>query len=221
MSIQSEINRISGNVSDALDAIEDKGVAIPSGANSDDLADLIAQITGGGGVGGITQDEDGYLVLSPDAPSPTPGGGLEYETGTWTPTADTADAWISFVNTHTTAPTMYEISDATGTYDSTTNTNVQVHYVHWEQLFGEGQFPSGSQINYGRVDYTYRATNTSNFSSSATGVYYPISDTGDSSKSRPRYWAKETGIRAYADSTTRYWRSGRTYKWIAVWAPTT
>lgn len=49
MSIQSEINRISGNVSDALDAIEDKGVTIPSGANSDDLADLIAQITGGGG----------------------------------------------------------------------------------------------------------------------------------------------------------------------------
>lgn len=44
MSIQSEINRISGNVSDALDAIEAKGVTIPSGSNSDDLADLIAQI---------------------------------------------------------------------------------------------------------------------------------------------------------------------------------
>lgn len=49
MSIQSEITRISGNVSDALDAIEAKGVTIPSGSNSDDLADLIAQITGGGG----------------------------------------------------------------------------------------------------------------------------------------------------------------------------
>lgn len=48
MSIQSEINRISGNVSDALDAIEAKGVTIPSGSNSDDLADLIAQIQSGG-----------------------------------------------------------------------------------------------------------------------------------------------------------------------------
>ena len=47
MSIQSEINRISGNVSDALDAIEAKGVTIPSGSNSDDLADLIAQIQSG------------------------------------------------------------------------------------------------------------------------------------------------------------------------------
>jgi len=47
MSIQSEINRISGNVSDALDAIEEKGVTIPSGANSDDLANLIGQISSG------------------------------------------------------------------------------------------------------------------------------------------------------------------------------
>jgi len=50
MSIQSEITRISGNVADALTAIGNKGVTIPSGANSDDLATLIAAIeTGGGG----------------------------------------------------------------------------------------------------------------------------------------------------------------------------
>lgn len=48
MSIQSEINRISGNVSDALDEIADKGVTVPAGANSDDLAGLIAQISSGG-----------------------------------------------------------------------------------------------------------------------------------------------------------------------------
>lgn len=47
MSIQSEITRISGNVSDALDAIEGKGVTIPTGSNSDDLATLIEQISGG------------------------------------------------------------------------------------------------------------------------------------------------------------------------------
>ena len=48
MSISSEITRISGNVSDALTAIANKGVTVPSGANSDDLATLIAQISGGG-----------------------------------------------------------------------------------------------------------------------------------------------------------------------------
>ena len=45
-----QIIRIRENVSAALAAIEAKGVTIPSGATSDDLADLIAQIqTGGGG----------------------------------------------------------------------------------------------------------------------------------------------------------------------------
>lgn len=46
MSISTEITRISGNVSDALTAIGNKGVTIPSGSNSDDLANLIAEITG-------------------------------------------------------------------------------------------------------------------------------------------------------------------------------
>lgn len=50
MSISTEITRISGNVSDALTAIGNKGVTVPSGSNSDDLATLIGAIqTGGGG----------------------------------------------------------------------------------------------------------------------------------------------------------------------------
>lgn len=50
MSASSEITRLSGNVADALTAIENKGVAVPQGANSDDLATLIAAIQTGGGV---------------------------------------------------------------------------------------------------------------------------------------------------------------------------
>lgn len=50
MSISSEIARISGNVEDAFEAIEDKGVTVPSGSTSDDLADLISQISGGGSI---------------------------------------------------------------------------------------------------------------------------------------------------------------------------
>lgn len=47
MSIQSEIDRISGNVENALSAIADKGVAVPTGAKSDDLATLIGQVETG------------------------------------------------------------------------------------------------------------------------------------------------------------------------------
>lgn len=59
MSIQSEITRISGNVSDALTAIANKGVTVPSGSNSDDLATLIGQIqTGGGGAISVVDTPD-------------------------------------------------------------------------------------------------------------------------------------------------------------------
>lgn len=64
MSIQSEITRISGNVTNALAAIAAKGVIVPAGSNSDDLADLIALIEGGGSVI-ITEttDEHGGTVI--------------------------------------------------------------------------------------------------------------------------------------------------------------
>ena len=45
MSISSQITRISGNVSNALAAIANKGVTVPSGSDSDDLADLIGLIS--------------------------------------------------------------------------------------------------------------------------------------------------------------------------------
>ena len=55
MSISSEITRISGNVSDALTAIGNKGVTVPTGSTSDDLADLIGAIQTGGGTPSATQ----------------------------------------------------------------------------------------------------------------------------------------------------------------------
>lgn len=58
MSIQSEITRISGNISDSLDAVAAKGVTIPSGANSDDLPGLIASIRQNGSAIVVTDVED-------------------------------------------------------------------------------------------------------------------------------------------------------------------
>ena len=44
MSIQSQINRLSRNVSNSLTAVAAKGVTVPSGSTSNNLAALIAQI---------------------------------------------------------------------------------------------------------------------------------------------------------------------------------
>lgn len=61
MSIASEISRISQNVADSLDAVATKGVTVPSGSNSDDLASLILQIqTGSGSAITITDETDSH-----------------------------------------------------------------------------------------------------------------------------------------------------------------
>ena len=64
MSIQSEITRISGAKSDIADAIEEKGVTVPSGSTIDDMAELILQISSGSDVTIIeTPDSHGGTVL--------------------------------------------------------------------------------------------------------------------------------------------------------------
>lgn len=64
MSIQSEINRISGNVADALAAIAEKGVTVPNGSNSDALAGLIAAIQAGGGGNGSGYFENDNFIFA-------------------------------------------------------------------------------------------------------------------------------------------------------------
>ena len=55
MSVQTQIDRISGNVSAALAAVAEKGVTVPDGSTSDALAELIASIEAGGGGGGLPE----------------------------------------------------------------------------------------------------------------------------------------------------------------------
>lgn len=65
MSIQSEIDRISQNVSDSLDAVAAKGATVPAGSTSDDLPSLIASIQTGGAVESVN-GQTGVVVLDAD-----------------------------------------------------------------------------------------------------------------------------------------------------------
>ena len=65
MSIQTQIDRIDGNVKKALAKIAEKGVTVASDANSDDLEALIAAIEAGGGSGGMSS---GTITFSENTP---------------------------------------------------------------------------------------------------------------------------------------------------------
>ena len=177
--------------------------------------------SGGGGGGSLTQDANGYLVV------PTTGGGgggsgLEYEEGTWTPTTDSNRPEILFTNTHTATPIMIMMSDATGDYDATTYTNLAFFYMDFELAFGEPFYQSDSTSGtYYVISYNrYRAASATGSTASAKFLTTPSSNTTDSNANYPRYYAKPDRFYPYiADAS--YWRVGRTYKWIAVWAPST
>ncbi len=149
--------------------------------------------------------------------------GLVYETGTWTPSEDVANYVILFANTYTTAPFYYMIADTSGSYSDATYTNYFLMYANNHQLFGEATYPgpSGYSPNYGNVLARYRGTNASTFSGTQIQLRYPYTDNNPQNINYSRYWATETGIKAYSNLDSRYWRAGRTYKWIAAWLPTT
>lgn len=348
MSISSEISRISGNVSSALTAISNKGVTVPSGSNSDDLATLIGQISGGGGttwetvyqgnvsvvdygdpncyvhlssyypdhddfaegetyritwngvqytcqpftfnmggtglcignsvieggstgnnepflgqrfwttdlliattdtagtsftlkiekqVGGggstlITKtitangtydaeddDADGYSSVTVNVSG---GGGLVYETGTYTPTSNVASATVSFANTHSTLPAIVVMAEASSSSSSWTNYSLfEWNYINTGDLFGGGYPRSSSAIGYGRVDVIRKGNTSSLNVTNTTSLQYSSSETSDTNATYPRYWVTASSFKAYSANDSYYWRSGRTYKWIAVWAPTT
>lgn len=64
MSVQTQIDRISGNVAAALAAIADKGVTVPDGSTSDALAELILSIQAGGGGDSVTDDGNGNITIN-------------------------------------------------------------------------------------------------------------------------------------------------------------
>lgn len=137
------------------------------------------------------------------------GGGLEYETGTVIPTTDETGTIISFTNTHSTPPLFFMFADASGTPAQTANTNLVTMAIQWDQYTGVpisgGQ---GLSDNYGVIHYRI-------------GTGSGISSTTTSLDSTYGNFITNTEVHINGSNTTRHLVSGRTYKWIAVWAPTT
>lgn len=180
------------------------------------------QGTATGSGGSVTQDQYGFIVLPPTGGGGGGSTGLVYETGTWEPEEDVYKYNIQFSDTHTELPIWVQIMDVTGTYSDTTYSNYGMCIVDWSKVLGYPIYASTTSIRYGSVVVYYRGTSTTSITSSTTAyMFYPSSNTGSSNDSYFRFWVTESGFKAYTNNANNYWRTGRTYKWIAVWAPTT
>lgn len=208
--------------SDIADAIRAK-----TGGSSNIIADnfptAISQIPTGGsaslGTKNITangtydaEDDgyDGYSSVNVNVSGG--GGGLEYETGTWTPSEDVATGEILFTNTHAQPPFFFVITDVDGDqHTNLLNTNAYAVFTNWNRILGTTIYPSSTSTRFGSLTGAYRRTQTSDL--------YVVTRNFSNDTYAANY-ATNTSIRPFLNSSS-YWRAGYNYKWIAVWAPTT
>lgn len=174
-----------------------------------DIADAIR-----GKTGGSTQ------LVADDFPTAIAGipVGLEYETGTYTTTSNVAQPSISFSKTHTRPPVFLMMADTTQSTPAN-NSNMIFAWFDAYRAFGVPFYSySSSYIYYSEVFYLY-ATSSGSVGSTYGHVSqrYSSDDDSTSSSSYAYYWVSNTRFRPYSSSSSHYWRSGRTYKWIAVW----
>lgn len=170
---------------------------------------LITGTATGGGGGSVTQDQDGYIVLPPDGGGGGGGSGLVFETGIYEPTAATAQPTITFTDTHTTRPYSIIIEDVTGT-NTTTNTVMFWTVISWYDAFGTPAISTKGGYCYGGLRWGYGASN--GFAANGGNIN---SETAFATYMTPEHFIP------YCNSSSFVYGAGRTYKWIAVWKPTT
>ena len=186
------------------------------------LGYLIGKNDGGGGasVEPLTVTENGEYSEEGVAYSPVTvnvAGGLEYEEGTWTPGTDVEHPTISFSNQHTKAPCFYEIGDITpGDTAPANGSAIAVVYCDTYQISGVGLPHYQTNKRYSIIAQDYQNGTTSASKVSMTG--HNSDESGDDSTNYPKFWCTNTVIKPFVGDAM-YWRSGRSYKWIAVWAP--
>lgn len=172
MSIQTQIDRISGNVSAALTAIANKGVTVPDGSASDALAELIASIEAGGG--GL------------------PEGIAAMTTGTYIPESSVSSCKIEhgllqmpdFLIIRSAAgkpsySTVYIITMAVVSYDRIQDRHDIFLYATKGALSGETTFGSNSLSKVNSIDITLN------------GVVYPINKTSKAGTTTNFYAGRE------------------------------
>ena len=128
------------------------------------------------------------------------GGGLEYETGTWSPSSNTTTApTINFTNTHTESPAVIAFADVS-TSSRASNYFISYTYTNLELLIPDWAMPSGGSWKNRYHYYVYASSTSSETAVAPTSANISVSS---------------TSFTPYTNATSL--RSSRVYNWIAIW----
>ena len=141
-----------------------------------------------------------------------PSGGLEYESGTWSPTSNTTKGTINFTNTHTSPPTVVAVWDTASSLYSGGYTLTSWGGIDMTKLAG---LTDTSRLVHAFTRHMY-STNSSSVSTGSFDITYGGWSSTSSSNNYWRYFADENAMYPYA-ATNVYMRTKRTYNWYAIW----
>lgn len=183
-------------------------VAVPSSSPT-----LITKsITANGTYNAQDDSADGYSSVTVNV-SGGGGSGLVYETGTYTPASDISatNVSINFTNTHSNRPVFAMIVDSSGEYDNTLNTQYFWMMGNILDFAGNPIYSSTTTRYYAQGYNRARASSTTGTTGNS------INPTSDGEISN---YLTTNNFKPFYTGTY-YYRAGKTYKWIAAWAPTT
>ena len=142
------------------------------------------------------------------------GGGLEYEEGTFEPEEDISDPIIYFTNAHTERPAFVCISDTIETV-APYNATICWTILSWYDAFGNVIDVGANYPYYARTAFMSMGNSAGSTSSSGANI---STITGVTNASMNKYLSN-SWFCPYCGASSRIYSAGRTYKWIAVWAP--
>lgn len=135
------------------------------------------------------------------------GNGLVYEEGTYTAESD-GNPTISFTRTHATAPIFVLFVDSTDTIQSTVNGGIACVLGNINGIVDGG---IETQVNGNGGIKTLDGL----FGAAYMGGTYTLGVGG--TRSPISNSLTSTGFKPFFGTTARTCKSGRTYKWIAIW----
>lgn len=148
------------------------------------------------------------------------GGGLEYEEGTWTPNADTTKGTITFANQHTKAPFAFAVIDTSDPSTLTGSAILCMRYFDCYRAFGVGYNAGKSGgVKYSTITVIEASANASSFQTFNHNTTANSDSSFSSTSNYPKWWCTNTEIHVCDGDTNGNCKAGRSYKWIAVFAP--
>lgn len=150
------------------------------------------------------------------------GGGLEYETGTFTPTSDTTSKTVNFSKTHTKPPAIFLAFDASGTRQGNNAEYQQITEFLAVEIYAitnvlwSANMSTPNKKGYVGVE---RADSSSGSTSNGRALQYGSSDTSQTGSSNAtRYYLKEASATIYFNSDYKL-KANVKMMWLAIWLP--